>query len=281
MPEDPGVEGSERVRLRARLQLMGVLVTASWREDEPSPRTLAVAEGMLSVLAAGGVVADWEVDEWRARFRDPAEYQPPTRSDAADAATRERARAHLEALLSRVGPDDEASVTRAMRAVTLCAMSGALDEADATRWRDRVCGAAGLPTEAEARRLRAVCWGTQLDRVVAGGVEPVDGLRVLWVELHRDGVRVCFDRLLTPAQRTARAEAIGSGRTRPGGEWEDVELSDDLGTEYRQGGGGHSGGDEHGDRWLVAFAPAVPSRASLLTLTLGDASVATPLGGEP
>jgi hypothetical protein len=43
-------------------------------------------------------------------------------------------------------------------------------------------------------------------------------------------------------------------------------LSDDLGTQYRQAGGGSSGGPR-GKRGQTDFAPAVPADARSLTVT--------------
>jgi hypothetical protein len=110
---------------------------------------------------------------------------------------------------------------------------------------------------------------TRFVRSVAAPPQPGSTVPILAVELFEDGFYVeythdteppTFDLEMTAQQLLAREKDP------------EVKVEDDLGTEYFEGGGGGSGGVRvsHSSR---GFAPAPPSNARALLITVGGATV--------
>jgi hypothetical protein len=236
------------------LDLLGALLGGRWFDRLSSqprgPEDEGRAEGTLGALLSVGLLNSEEAELWRAELAKEAGRPPP-----ADEAVREPADRMLEELLGSVDVErwrGDPAYERFEGALHALAELGAADPAawDA-RWRER----AGLPSYEEEleedRRLNA--GGTEQDllAVITGPPEGVDGVQILYALRFADGVSLWL-------WQTTKDVVDETGKPH---HWDEIELGDDLGTEYSPSGGGGGGRMYH-----LSFATPPPAEASWLEI---------------
>jgi hypothetical protein len=213
------------------------LLIAAPTDFDPS----AHFELQLEALVAVGVLEDAKAALWRRRFAEAAEPQRPV---AVDAALRARIDAYLESLL----PEEDGS-DAFDEALDVLQDLGLLAEEDIDRWFERVAGAEGWDGDAEGDDDWIEFVGRELRSVALGPGEEVDGFRLVALELYDDGVI---------ARWSAAEHELAT----------EIELSDDVDTDYQPvGGSSGGGGPSRRVRGVTNFVPAVPTGASRLVLT--------------
>ena len=202
----------------------------------------------LDALEAVGLVEAEERTKWEARLDEAMALrgQPPSPSPE----VLERARRYLQ---ERVGkrerrfswrspdPEDVAAEVIALRA------AGALDDAEESRWLDRIAAADGDD------RLRL----GELRAVVAPASPPAENVTVTSVELWSEAVVVRF---------ACDESRWGSG---------ELKLGDDAATEYEGVAGAFD--LRGGRRGYQIFVPTAPAAARTMHVHHGDATVDVPL----
>lgn len=208
-----------------------------WRERDAS------AAGAVGALRAVGLLSPEEAETWKSRLLHPADERPTVFEDA-----RRRAAEVLGELLYAVPTDDEETSVELNRFEGAChalAHVGAAGDEWDERLRQRLGRPSAEQEQIEIRELNA--GGTEQDllAVLAGPAEAVDGVRVVYGLRFADGVSFVIHR-----------ERAGHG-------WDDwdVELRDDVGTTYFQGGFGGGDGEQH-----INFRTAPPAEASWIEL---------------
>jgi hypothetical protein len=108
--------------------------------------------------------------------------------------------------------------------------------------------------------------GTDLRAVHLAPDQGGPGLRVLSVELYADGVIVRY--VVVDFVPPSAGDAW---------KWPQLEIGDDVGTEYEQVGASAGSGDGGPLRGEIRFIPEVPSTAALVTVQTDGGSVSVPI----
>jgi hypothetical protein len=203
----------------------------------------------MRILAAAGVLDDLAARRWERRL---------ARAGRPDAPLAPAAGARLRAALDRVGPDDRRG------ALNLALALGALEPHEAG---DRLAAVEGDATPALPRTTYASAAHPdgpgRLRAVLAGPAERRGGVRITSIAVRERGTEIRWHRDgLTPAREWGET-AERSHVLRP-----QMELLDDVGTDYRPARAGASG-NRVAARGTIELGPAVPPHARRLTLLWG------------
>ena len=242
---DPAVEAHLHAELAA-------IATESEDPDGPARNWSAELDALAAVgLIDAGQRAEWEarLDEAIALLADPPP-PPPEVLERVRRYLRKRV-GKLERGFSWRHPYPEEEV--AAEVIALHA-AGVLDDAEESRWLDRIAAAEGDD------RLRL----GDLRAVVAPAIPPVEHVTVTAVELWSGAVVVRF----TYEETAPLSDEFTVGF------WE-FELSDDAGTEYGGVASGFSPSD--GRRGDAIFIPGAPRDAHTMRVHHGDATFDFPL----
>jgi len=121
----------------------------------------------------------------------------------------------------------------------------------------------------EASRGKPKFRGERYLRTVAASAQPGAVERILAAELYGDGLLVEFTydvEEMTDEQMMAEAESPYERRP-------PMSVTDDLGTEYYEGGSATYGGGPGVSHSHFTFAPAVPAEATVLRITTDSGTV--------
>lgn len=234
-------------------RLRGWVVSFAERQGaEPWPERDGRVAGAIDAFELAGLLDADEVEAWRAELSEPA-FERPVASPTVQAKAAEL----LEELLAAVPHNDDECSPELERFEGAIAALTHIGVASA-EWDQRLREWLGRPTaekeEALVRALNAGGTEQELVAVLAGPEVAIDGMRVVHGLRFSDGVSF-----------TLRREDARDDR----GDFAfwDLELRDDLGTEYHAGGSSGSELEEH-----MSFRTAVPAEASWLELASADGS---------
>jgi hypothetical protein len=212
--------------------------------DDGVAERLGGALAGLGALEVAGAVSAASASRWRVVLAREAGGE---RRVVAGPEVRGRAERFLADLLDTLPPDvegDGAGVMRFEAAVEVFSAVGAVDgrEWDA-RFRERRSGE-------EERAEESGGTEAELIDVMPGPGEVRRGHRLLLVLRFADGVSLMVDK--------DREETSDD-------DWPDWELTDDMGTSYRNSGGGGGGETEY-----VSYRTPIPAEATWIQLSLED-----------
>jgi hypothetical protein len=222
---------------------------ADWSRNGPPGgvgELLERAVAGVDVLEAAAVLDAGSAALWRDDFTRAAAGHPFTAH--APGKLKPVAEALLTELLAAV-PDDPDWDLDSERFEGAVELLGAIGAVDVAAWDAKLRERTGEPDHdeelEEIRRLNAGGTEVDLTSVIPGPPERRKGHRLVAVLLFADGVSCLIDK-------------DGEDDF----EWPDWRLTDDLGTQYMQGGSGGGDRDEH-----VSFRTAVPGNARWIELT--------------
>ncbi|MGH9321982.1 MAG: hypothetical protein ACRD3V_19110 [Vicinamibacteria bacterium] len=264
--------------LNVRLALTGLLSKptngppgVNVAEGQSEPNHEPDFESALQALLAVDALSPEEAELWRERFHRlgaaSAEEMQTTRARLEETAT--RLIQELRQECSQTGGDDrEDKMARANFALDALHQIDLLSEEELFERVEEFNRLLGLPDEPEN-----LIEGPQLqrvDRVIAGPANRILGMRITAIALCEDGLIVHWHRL-RESQGPDVDDVYDEVEFPP-----ELEIEDDVDTEYDPHGGGSGGGGEV-ETGNAEFEPAVPKEAELLRISLDEEGWEIPL----
>jgi hypothetical protein len=243
----------ERVVSFLHTELERVATRGDDYADAARPEREGRVAGMLGALRAVGLVGADEAEAWRLRLSGLVVEQP-TPSERIRRAADELLQELLEAVPvdDGGGGDDVSRFEGAMVALRVVGASSG-------GWYERLGRRMGWPTARETSQQDSGGTQRDLQAVVAGPVEAVDGVRVLCALRFEDGVTLLL-------RLENGVDPFEDDR------W-DFELVDDVGTTYSRAGGGGGGRELR-----ILYRTAAPADARWLELRrAGSRPIRVPL----